>query len=217
MVQEPISGLFLEAMNQIGKEIISLLPKIILALIILAIAIIIIRLLNGFFGKILKIVKLDEMVSKIVQFPFSLSSLIIILIDVGIFLIALFMIAELFLDPKQTQLMTEIFGYAGRIFSIVGVTIFAFIMFNILINRMVIETRMRGYIVLILLILLTVMIIDLTSLSPSIKDSLAQGMSTGLGIAIGVFAIWFFFHEYLDRLLNNKIGSEKKDVLNSKK
>ena len=127
MVQEPISGLFLEAINQIGKEIISLLPKIILALIILAIAIIIIRLLNGFFGKILKIVKLDEMVSKIVQFPFSLSSLIIILIDVGIFLIALFMIAELFLDPKQTQLMTEIFGYAGRIFSIVGVTIFAFI------------------------------------------------------------------------------------------
>ena len=141
MVQESVSGLFLEAMNQIGKEVISLLPKIILALIILAIAIIIIRLLNGFFGKILKIVKLDEMLSKIVQFPFSLSSLIIMLIDVGIFLIALFMIAELFLDPKQTQLMTEIFGYAGRIFSIIGVTIFAFIMFNILINRMVIETR----------------------------------------------------------------------------
>ncbi|MGB6679908.1 MAG: hypothetical protein WBF08_01115, partial [Candidatus Bathyarchaeia archaeon] len=100
---------------------------------------------------------------------------------------------------------------------IVGVTIFAFIMFNILINRMVVETRMRGYIVLILLILLTVMVIDLTSLSPSIKDSLARGMSTGLGIAIGVFAIWFFFHEYLDRLLDNKIGSRKKDVLNSKK
>ena len=88
---------------------------------------------------------------------------------------------------------------------------------NILVNRMVIETRMRGYIVLILLILLTVMVIDLTSLSPSIKDSLARGMSTGLGIAIGVFAIWFFFHEYLDKLLENKIGSENKRTQNSKK
>jgi hypothetical protein len=42
-------------------------------------------------------------------------------------------------------------------------------------------------------------------------------MSTGLGIAIGVFAIWFFFHEYLDRLLDNKIGSGKKNVQNLKK
>jgi uncharacterized membrane protein YccC len=61
------------------------------------------------------------------------------------------------------------------------------------------------------------MVIDLTSLSPSIKDSLARGMSTGLGIAIGVFAVWFFFHEYLDRLLNNKTEADKKHMSNSKK
>ena len=202
MAQESVSDLFIQALNQIFSEIISFLPNILFAIIIFVFIIVIIRILNRFFNKILKIIKLDNTVSNVTKLPFSVSRLIIILIDIGILLIGLFVIVDFFLGPTQTALVNTALEFTGRLFSIIGVTILAFVIFTMLINRMTMQTRMKSYIILIILILLTVMIIDLTSLSPSIKDSLASGMSLGLGISIGVFAIWFFFHDYLDKLLS---------------
>jgi hypothetical protein len=60
---------------------------------------------------------------------------------------------------------------------------------------------MRGYVIFLLLILVTMMVIDLTALSTSTKHALEQGLSIGLGIAVGLFALWFFFHEYIDKFL----------------
>ncbi len=63
---------------------------------------------------------------------------------------------------------------------------------------------MRGYVVFLLLILITIMAIDLTALSPSTRHALESGLSVGLGIAVGVFAVWFFFHDYLDKFFKVK-------------
>jgi len=60
---------------------------------------------------------------------------------------------------------------------------------------------MRGYFLFLLLLIMTVMIVDLTSLSEPAKRALEQGLSIGVGIAIGVFAVWFFFHQYLDKAI----------------
>ncbi len=48
------------------------------------------------------------------------------------------------------------------------------------------------------------MLMDITALSDSAKNSLISGLSMGVGISLGVFAIWLFFHNYLDRMLENK-------------
>lgn len=48
------------------------------------------------------------------------------------------------------------------------------------------------------MLLVTAMLIDVTALSNEIKQALATGLSIGVGVTIGAFAIWFFFHEYLD-------------------
>ncbi|MEM3521785.1 MAG: hypothetical protein QXD78_01895, partial [Candidatus Bathyarchaeia archaeon] len=195
MSQEDFFNLFVKVLQQIVEDIASLFPKIFLATITFTIMIIIIKLINKFFKAILKFTDLDEIFKKFLKFqlPFSLNRLIILLIDAGIVLIALFGIAGFILSPQQIELMKEILNYVARVASVIFVTILAFIMFNILIERMSIESRMRGYVIFILLILVTMMIVDLTAFSMATKEALVNGLSIGLGIAIGVFAIWFFF------------------------
>ncbi len=212
MVQEPIYDLFVDAMSEIVTDIATLLPKIILTIIVLIIAFLAIRLLNVFFKRLLELVNLDGIFKTLVktELPFSLSNLIIILLDAGILLIAIFGLSNIFFDPSQMELIRGIFEYALRILSIIAVTILWFMMFNLLIERVSTESRLRGYILFILLIIVTMMIVDLTALSHSTKSVMEYGLSIGLGITVGVFAIWFFFHDYLDKLIGFDQSSHKK-------
>ncbi len=212
MTQGPIYELLIESLQQIVADIVALLPKIILTIIVLIISFLLIRLLNVFFRRLLRIVNLDGMFKKLVkaELPFSLSNLIIILIDIGILLIALFGLASIFFTPSQMDLIKNIFDYSSKILSIISVTILWFFMFNLLIERVSIESRLRGYILFILLIIMTIMIVDLTALSQSTKNVMEQGLSIGLGIAIGVFSIWFFFHNYLDEFFGLRIVQKRK-------
>lgn len=206
MLQTAIYDLFVKALRQVAMEVAALLPKIALAIVVLAAAALTIKLLNKVFGRILGLVDLDGAFKKLarVELPFSLTSIIILLMDVGVALVALLGIAGLFLNPQQMELVKGLLGYAARIASVIVVTILTFMMFNALVDRIRVETRMRGYVLLILLIIVTVMIVDLTALEASTKRALVEGLSMGLGIAIGVFAAWFFFREYLDRLTGVK-------------
>ncbi|WP_455367636.1 mechanosensitive ion channel family protein [[Eubacterium] cellulosolvens] len=215
MVQQDLYTILNQVLRQIADEIITLIPKVILAIIIIVITLLIIKIFNKIFGKLLSLIDLDNILKNLarVHLPFSINNLIIAIIDVGIILIVLFGSANFFLEPNQLELMRGILEYATRIISVLGVTIFTFLIFNVLIERIKIETRMRGYIIFILLILLTIMVIDLTNLSVSTRRALEQGLSIGLGISVGVFAIWFFFHEYLDRMLSiKKISIEQKRI-----
>jgi len=218
MVQEPIYDLFVDAMSEIVTDIATLLPKIILTIIVLIIAFLAIRLLNIFFKRLLELVNLDDVFKTLVktELPFSLSNLIIILIDAGIILIAIFGLSNIFFDPSQMELIRGIFEYALRILSIIAVTILWFMMFDLLIERVSTESRLRGYILFILLIIVTMMIVDLTALSQSTKSVMEQGLSIGLAITVGVFAIWFFFHDYLDKLIDLDPSSHKRRRENKK-
>ena len=89
--------------------------------------------------------------------------------------------------------------YAARAVSILVIAILIFAIFNMLIGRIKVETRLRSYAMLIVLLLITAMLIDITALSDQLKSALTLGLSIGVGIVIGVFAVWFFFHGYLDR------------------
>ncbi len=218
MAQEAPYDLLVRVLQQIATDIIRFLPKIILVVIVLAVTILIVRVLNSVFRKILELVDLDGLFKKLTKtkLPFSLSNLIIALIDIGIFLIAIFGIANFYLEAKYMEVMREAFGYGARIASVIAVTIFTFMMFNLFMEKMLVyhrkaktEVRMRGYVIFILLVIITTMIIDLTALSSSTKHHLVQGLSIGLGIAVGIFAVWFFFHDYIERFLSLKIRTQE--------
>jgi hypothetical protein len=204
--QETLYDLFLQVLHEIATDIVTFLPRIVLAVIVLALTFALLKLLNKALLKALKIVGFDDLFKKLAQteLPFSINSLIVALADAGVILVALFSIADLFLEPQGTALLREALGYGARVVSVIAAVIFTFVIFSVLIVRVRIESRMRGYVIFILLILITAMILDLTALSDSTKQALENGLSLGLGIAVGVFAVWFFFHDYLDEYLKMK-------------
>jgi hypothetical protein len=192
---ETLSDIF----RQIATEIIQLMPKILIVVIVLAVAVLAIKVLNLSFRKLLKIAKLDALFKQLSGFsmPFSLESLIVFLADLGIALISLYAIVSLFLGEQYLQLMNEGLYYGARIVSIVVIAIVLLAFFNTLIGRIRIESRLRSYAMFIVLLLITAMLI---ALSESVKHALITGLSIGVGISIGVFAVWFFFHNYLDKM-----------------
>ncbi len=201
MTSENLFDVLKEILAQMASETVRLLPKVLIALIVIVMTFLVIKVLNIGFRRLLKLAKLDVMFKQFTGFtlPFSLDSLIIFLADLGIALIALHGLVNLFLGSQYLRLINDGIYYAARVVSIVVIAILIFAIFNMLISRIKVESRLRSYAMLIVLLLITAMLIDITALSDQVKNALTLGLSIGVGIAIGVFATWFFFHEYLDK------------------
>ncbi len=196
--------------NQIASEIVNLIPKILITLVIILIAIVVIKVLNFSFRKLLGMAKIDEFFAKVtgISIPFSITNLLIYLADLGIILIALYSIVDICAGPKYTQMMTDILYYGARIASVIVITLIIFASFNLVVRRLRVETRLRGYMFFIVMLLVTAMLVDITALSDPVKSALIMGISIGVGISLGVFAIWFFFHEYFDKIFEKKAESQ---------
>ena len=89
--------------------------------------------------------------------------------DLGIALIALYGLVNLFLGSQYLQLMNDGIYYAARAVSILVIAILIFAIFNMLIGRIKVETRLRSYAMLIVLLLITAMLIDITALSDQVR------------------------------------------------
>lgn len=211
MQEEDLLKILVDVFTQITMEFISILPRILITLVVLIITFIVIRALNTFLGKALRLARVDDAFGRFSGFllPFSLEKLIIILADLGIILTAFYVIANLFLEPHYMQLVNDGIYYGARVISIIVVTLVIFAIFNAVLIRVKVDPRIRTYPLIILMLLVTAMLIDITALSSEIKGALAMGLSIGVGIAIGAFAVWFFFHEYLDIKLRIVTKDEK--------
>ena len=203
--------MLLAALRQIAYELVLLTPKILIALIIFIIAFLLIKIMNILLRKTLEFAKIDSLFKRLIGFeiPFSINRLLIIIADVGVFLISLYAVAGLFVGPQQIHLLTEWIQYGARIISIIVITIFLFSIFSMVTNRIRVETRLRSYSLFIILLLVTAMLVDVTALSEHVKGALITGLAIGVGISVGVFAVWFFFHDYLDKLIAAKTESKK--------
>lgn len=203
--QEPFRILG-EALFQIANEVIRLLPKLLAALVIIALTLMGIWVVNLSFRKLLALVRLDEMFKQLSGFslPFSIDSLIIFLADLGISLISLYAVVSLFLPPQHLHLMNEGLAYGARVLSVILLAVILVAIFNSIVGRIRVEARLRSYAMFIVLLLVTAMLLDITALSEPVKNELIGGLSLGVGISIGVFAIWFFFHEYLDEFIRRR-------------
>lgn len=206
MADETLLEALREILTQIATETVRVIPKIFIVLIVVVLTFLVIKLLNFSFRKLLKLVKLDTMFKQLSGFslPFSLDSLIIFFADLGIALISLYGIVNLFLGAEYLRMLNEGLYYGARLVSIVVIAIVILAIFNAVIGRIKVETRLRSYALFIVLLLITAMLVDITALSDPVKNALITGLSVGVGISIGVFALWFFFHDYFDKMLRTK-------------
>ncbi len=204
VVNETSIGILWNAFKMALRDLVSIIPSILLALAIIAIYMGIAILLNRIIRRVFKLFKVDELVKPLIkQVPFSLTNLVVVLVDIGLGILALYSIV-LTLFPEQVHTTTLIVSYAARVASVVFLVLFVFIALEAVVERIRMEAKMRGFILLLILFLSLVPILDITALSHEVKTALAWGISIGIGLAIGVFAAWFFFHEILESLIETR-------------
>ena len=186
-----------EAFKLALRDFVSSLPYIFITLAIIAIYVGVALILTKLVKKLLTALRIDELVKPILKETyFSVTNLIIALMNIGIALLALYSVAVT-LFPGQVSTLDAVLNYAARVVSVVFLIVFVFIAFNAIMHRIRMEAKLRGFIFLLSFFITIVLILDITSISNQVKTALAWGVSIGIGLSIGVFAAWYFFHDYL--------------------
>lgn len=192
-----------EAFRKSIVDLIDLMPSILVILAVVATYTLIAIILTRLIRSLLIFLRVDDLLKPIFKRAFSITNLVIILIDLGIALLAVYTIVTL-LFPEEVGTVTTVIEYMARITSVAFLIIFLFITLDAVIERIKMEPRMRGFMFLMIFFITLVLIVDITALSKEVKTALSWGISMGLGLAIGVFAFWYFFHEIFEETLKKE-------------
>ncbi|MCS7125315.1 MAG: hypothetical protein NZ929_00150 [Aigarchaeota archaeon] len=197
-----------EFLEVISMEITAVVPKIITAILIIVVAYVSLRLLGYLMKKILGFADIDKFIKRYWggELPLSFNRLVIVLVYIAVILAAVYGVISIFVTREYLEAASSMILYGTRMISIIVVSLILFTVFTLVIDRIMGESRLKGYLLFIITLLLTSMMIDVTTLSESVKESLYTGLSIGIGASLAVFAVWFFFHEYLEK----RLTSEKK-------
>ncbi len=180
-------------------DLAKIVPEILLILAIIATYFALAVLITKLIRRLFSLLRVDELLKPFIkQTYFSLSGLITALIDLGIALLAVYTIV-LTIAPHQIHTLNVVMSYISRVVSVVFLVLFMFIALNAIVDRIRVEAKMKGFILLLLIFVTIVPTLDITALSPEVKSALAWGLSLGIGLSIGVFSAWYFFHEILER------------------
>ncbi len=181
------------------RDVEVLIPKLILSLIVLLIFFVVAVILNRLFSKILQLVRIDEMSKPFEKYiGVSFSSFVLAITNVVIVLTALYAVANVSF-PSSIPVVNSILEYVAKIISVIFLISIVFVAISKMSEKVAVEEKIRSFMTLIMLFVVLVLLIDVTNLSPEVKSALSWGLSVGIGISIGVFSLWYFFHETIPR------------------
>lgn len=190
-------GVIEEAFKLAVTDLINALPLVFGALAIVSIYAVIAIILTKLVKKLFKVFRIDESMKTVLKEAyFSVTNLVIALIDIGIALLAVYSVT-LTLFPQELEKVTVVVEYGARLVSVIFLVVALFITFNAIIYRIRMEAKMKGFIFLLSFFIAIVLLLDMTAISHEVKTALAWGISVGIGISIGVFAAWFFFNDII--------------------
>jgi len=194
---ERVIGAFEEAL----RELLEATPAILVSILIMAAVLVVARLANGLVRKLMRSVGLDEVLERAVgRSPISLEALVVLMLDVGFVLLGTTIIVTLF-APAYVETYHAWVGFILRVLSAIALTVTTFFWIEALVNRIRAESKIRAFAGLVAFLLIMAFVIDVTALSESVKSSLVFGIALGMGLSIGVFALWYFMREYFDKLI----------------
>ena len=193
-----------QILSEIAAEITQVAPRIFFAITAITIIALVGKILHTYLTKLLEFTDIDEGFEKIVGRtpPISISKIIIGAVDVGLAVLGVLIAARLLLPQESMNAFMEALVMLGKMASILLIALIILSLFNFLITRMKIETKLRSYLFFISFLILTALLIDISALSSEVKTSLVSGLSTGIGLSIAVFAAWFFFGDYVKEYLS---------------
>ncbi|MEM0018012.1 MAG: hypothetical protein QXJ48_02955 [Candidatus Korarchaeum sp.] len=181
------------------NDVVTSVPKIALASLILLMAFVMIRFVNRLIGWLVKTGRLEEYLREIfpdgmrvplkVLFSSIADSLILIAASSGVIRV---------FAPEGTQLHSQAIDYLARIGSIVILALISTVLVDALVKSMRFEKKAETFFIMLVSLIVAILVIDLANLSSEIKLALSTGLAIGLGLLIGVFSAWAFFGEYLE-------------------
>jgi len=193
-VENPI----LEALQLTLKELAFYLPKILFSIGIAVVYVLVALAITRITRKILKLIRIDSMFKSFFNGTINISDVIIGFINVGLALLAIYTLTSILL-PEYLHSLTLMIGYIGRIAGVIFAVFFAFILLNSMVERVKMGAKVKEFMFITTLSITLILIVDAATVSEEVKASIAWGISLGLGLAIGAFAAWYYFHEYLGR------------------
>ncbi len=198
--------------SELMADLIGLLPKLILALIVVIAAFLILKLIGGAIRRLLRVANVDELLDKQlgIRLPLSVNSVILAIFYIGVIIAAVYAMINIFFGEAYIELANSLLIYGARIISVIFLAIILFAASSGIIERIRVESRLKGYLLFIMMLLLTAMLIDITALSEPVKHALYTGLAIGIGASLAVFSAWFFFGELWERILEEKKGASRK-------
>jgi hypothetical protein len=188
-----------EAVIMALKDVEALIPKIVVSVILVCLFFVLGYIVNRTLSKIFDVVKIDELFKPLAKhINLSFSSLILAIVNVGIALTALYTISSVAF-PEGIKYVNTALDYFGRVLSVIFLIAIVFVAVSRISEKVAVEGKMKGFMTLMTLFIVLVLLIDVTNLTPEIKSALAWGLSIGVGISMGVFTVWFFFHDILSK------------------
>jgi len=195
---------FLAEANSILRETVNLFPKVALVILIFAISFILIKYVDRLIKWLVKASKVEEFVGSIVPggLRIPLSYIFSILADSGILITATALAVRMFV-PEYTQVYKMALDYLARLASVIVISLIFVLGLDALVRSVKLEKKMDSFFLMISFLLILAVLIDLTALSEGTKSALDFGISIGMGLAIGAFAVWLFFGERLGKVGNH--------------
>jgi len=194
---------FENVLREVFLGIARAIPKILISILIIVISLIVIKYINKLITFVMEKTKFEDYVKKHLGSSIPITKLFIIIADIGIILVAIAGILNI-VAPDLIPVYRQGLEYFSRLVSVILLSLVSVIGLNAIISLIKIEEKIRSFIVLIVLLLIFAFLVDLTALSNTVKAAIVNGISIGIGIAIGAFAIWFLFGEYIERLVKKR-------------
>ena len=193
--------------KEIGLELIQFAPKVIICVLIVLVAVLATRWLNRFIALLFEKTKVEEFIHKGIGFSIPLTRIVIALADLGIAIAVITGILHI-VAPQIIPIFRQGLEYVARIVSVILLAFVTILGLNALVKMIKVEEKIKSFVLLMSFLLILVLLVDLAALSPEIKSALVHGISIGIGFAIGIFAIWFFFGEHIERKLKTSSKEE---------
>ena len=184
-----------EALRLALHDLASLVPRLAASVVTGAVLILVSVLIVRLVSRLLRISRIDELLDPVFQkygVPFSFSSLVNGLL---VFMLALLTLYASVVAgfPEYSDIAAEIVTVTGRIASVFVMILLVYVIINYVTEKLRIERGLRGFMALVLFNISLILLVDVTALSPVVKQALAWGLSLGLGLSIAVFTAWYFF------------------------
>ncbi|MEO3993852.1 MAG: hypothetical protein QN229_06090 [Desulfurococcaceae archaeon TW002] len=190
----------IDMLYEVLRSTVRLIPYVVVAIGIILLSIFLTKLINKVIRWIVRVGNLEDLVKGIVPggLRFSVATLIIMIADMSIALLAITMVIRVFaLATSNTYV--ELVTYITRVVSIAIMLLILMVALDILSKTVIFEKKVESLLFILLFFFGLAMIVDLTGLSPEMKSSLGWGVAIGVGLSLGIFTLWLLFGDILDK------------------